>query len=113
MYVKTEPNNQRLHCVRFAAAVAYPRFGPFGTRNGATTPTRAHSVVKQIMGSAREWDTMAATRTNTQTRGDSVDSSSWNEHSSMAAEDARSLPVVPPTELTRAVIGSEPGRNRA
>lgn len=36
----------------------YPRFGPLGTRNGATTPTSPHSVVKQIIGRASEWDTM-------------------------------------------------------
>lgn len=37
----------------------YPRLGPLGTRNGATTPTSPHSVVKQIIGSASEWETMA------------------------------------------------------
>lgn len=32
----------------------YPRLGPLGTRNGATMPTSPHSVVKQIIGRARE-----------------------------------------------------------
>ncbi|KAK0137465.1 Snake venom metalloprotease inhibitor 02D01 [Merluccius polli] len=36
----------------------HPRFGPLGTRNGATIPTSPHSVVKQIIGRASEWDTM-------------------------------------------------------
>lgn len=32
----------------------YPRLGPLGTKNGATTPTSAHNVVKQIIGRASE-----------------------------------------------------------
>ena len=39
----------------------YPRFGPFGTRNGATIPTSPQSVVKQIIGSASEWETIVST----------------------------------------------------
>lgn len=36
------------------AKTTYPRLGPLGTRNGATTPTRPHNVVKQIIGRAME-----------------------------------------------------------
>lgn len=44
------------------SSATYPRLGPLGTKNGATTPTRPHSVVKQIMGRAKEWYTMASER---------------------------------------------------
>lgn len=40
----------------------YPRLGPLGTKNGATTPTSAHNVVKQIIGRASEWDAMTPVR---------------------------------------------------
>lgn len=43
----------------YSSISPHPLFGPFGTRNGATTPTRPHSVVKQIIGKASECDTIA------------------------------------------------------
>lgn len=47
-------NGQRIYCYRTALGTTYPLLGPLGTKNGATTPTSPHSVVKQIMGRVSE-----------------------------------------------------------
>jgi len=46
-------------CSACSSIIPHPLFGPFGTKNGATIPTRPHSVVKQIMGKASECETIA------------------------------------------------------
>lgn len=42
-----------------SSIIPHPLFGPFGTKNGATIPTRPHNVVKQIIGKASECETIA------------------------------------------------------
>lgn len=64
----------------------YPRLGPLGTKNGATTPTSAHNVVKQIIGRASEWDAMTPVRENPHKTKNECRLSRRMQSASMAAQ---------------------------